>query len=81
MFQKKTEQMNKWMGSFGNDYTYRNAHILDALETSYKTNYGITRTELNELFVGDMDRGKGHKSFRSWLKYRNSVDAAPKNGF
>lgn len=57
MFQKKTEQMNKWMGSFGNDYTYRNAHILDALETSYKTNYGITRTELNELFVGDMDRG------------------------
>lgn len=48
--------MDKWVGEFGNDYTNRNAHTLDELEIFYKNNYGITRTELNELFVGDMNR-------------------------
>lgn len=48
--------MNMWMGAFGNDYTNRNPHTLDGLDVSYKNKYGITRTELNELFVGNMNR-------------------------
>lgn len=48
--------MDKWIGEFGNDYTNRTAHTLDELEILYKNNYGVTRTELNGLFVGDMNR-------------------------
>lgn len=48
--------MDKWIGEFGNDYTNRNAHTLDDWKILYKNNYGAARTELNELFVGDMNR-------------------------
>ncbi|MBA7676739.1 hypothetical protein ES703_84983 [subsurface metagenome] len=48
--------MDKWIGEFGNDYTNRNAHTLDDWKILYKNNYGATRTELNDLFVGDMNR-------------------------
>lgn len=53
---KKTEQMEKWAGQFGKEYTDRNALSLEEMEALYKRNYGITRTELNERFLGNLDR-------------------------
>jgi pseudaminic acid biosynthesis-associated methylase len=53
---KRTDQTAQWTGSFGKDYTDRNALSLGAMEASYKTKYGKTRTELNQLFLTDIDR-------------------------
>lgn len=51
-----TEQMEKWMAQFGKEYTDRNAQTLYDMDNMYVTDYGISRTELNELFLGEFDR-------------------------
>ena len=51
-----TEQMKKWMDDFGKEYTDRNALTLDEMNELCRRNYGITRTELNNLFIGKLDR-------------------------
>jgi pseudaminic acid biosynthesis-associated methylase len=53
---KITEQMEKWAGQFGKEYTDRNALSLEEMEALYKRNYGVTRTELNERFLQGLDR-------------------------
>lgn len=50
---KKTEQEKFWEGSFGDEYTARNVGDWDAF---YKSQWGITRTELNEEFLGGVPR-------------------------
>ena len=52
---KITEQMEKWAGQFGKEYTDRNALSLEEMEALYKRNYGVTRTELNERFLQGLD--------------------------
>lgn len=52
---KMTEQMEKWAGQFGKEYTDRNALSLDDMEALYQRNYGITRTELNAQFLDGID--------------------------
>ena len=52
----KTEQMEKWGGEFGKEYTERNAISLSKLDDLYRKNYGVTRTELNERFLKGIDR-------------------------
>jgi len=51
-----TEQMEKWAGQFGKEYTDRNALCLEEMEALYKRNYGVIRTELNERFLKGIDR-------------------------
>ena len=51
-----TEQMEKWAGEFGKDYTDRNALSLEEMDALYERNYGQTRTELNERFLEGVDR-------------------------
>lgn len=53
---KITKQMKKWTNEFGREYTDRNTLTLEEMNGLYKKNYGITRAELNKLFVGDLDR-------------------------
>lgn len=53
---KITEQMKKWMNDLGKKYTDRNAYTLDELDRLYKKYYGITRTELNKLFIKGFNR-------------------------
>ena len=48
--------MEKWCGDFGKEYTDRNALTLEELESLYQKNFGVTRTEMNLEFVGDLDR-------------------------
>jgi pseudaminic acid biosynthesis-associated methylase len=51
-----TEQISKWRGSFGQEYTDRNPQTLQEMEDLYRKNYGFTRSELNRRFLDDMDR-------------------------
>ena len=52
---KTTEQMAAWQGSFGKEYTDRNALALDEMEELYRKNFGVTRSGLNRQFLGSMD--------------------------
>jgi len=53
---KNTQQIQKWSGKFGKEYTDRNALTFDEWEEVFKKNYGITRTEMNMEFIGNLDR-------------------------
>ncbi len=48
---KSTEQMLEWMGTFGRDYTDRNAAGYEDFEKLYENNFGLTRTALNQKFL------------------------------
>lgn len=52
---KITIQMKEWMEDFGKKYTNRNALTLDELERMHENNYGLGRTELNNIFIGKFD--------------------------
>lgn len=51
-----TPQTKTWTGDFGRLYTDRNPQNSQALNELYMEMYGVKRTELNEQFVGGMDR-------------------------
>lgn len=53
---EKKAQLNKWMGKFGKDYTQRNQTTVAGLEKLYKKNYGITRTQINDMFLNKLSR-------------------------
>ena len=49
-------QLKIWEGKFGRDYTDRNSMSTSELDAMYMEYYGISRSELNMLFLGEMDR-------------------------
>jgi pseudaminic acid biosynthesis-associated methylase len=51
-----TEQMLVWKGEFGKAYTDRNALSVEEMDTLYEVNYGVTRTELNQRFLGNIEK-------------------------
>ena len=51
-----TLQADTWSGAFGETYTKRNTRTLDDLDDLMKSTLGVTRSELNEEFLGDLDR-------------------------
>ncbi len=53
---KITKQMNVWSSAFGKEYTDRNALSFEEMEAMYKGFYGVIRTELNQRFLGGIDR-------------------------
>lgn len=50
---KKTEQINFWGGTFGNDYINRNSGDFDK---NYIENYGISRTFLDKEFLQNIPK-------------------------
>ena len=48
---KATDQTRKWTGDFGRQYTDRNQSSAEELDQSYRTTYGVSRTELNRRFL------------------------------
>ena len=54
--QKISKQITKWKDKFGKEYTNRNAFTLNELERMYENNYGLSRTELNNIFIGKFNR-------------------------
>ncbi len=52
----ETPQKKSWAGDFGREYTDRNTLSGAQLDSLYRTNYGITRRQLNEDFLNDIPR-------------------------
>lgn len=53
---RETPQTSRWTGDFGRAYTDRNTLNLKEINSLYQTNYGITRTQLNESFLEQIPR-------------------------
>jgi pseudaminic acid biosynthesis-associated methylase len=53
---KFTDQTQQWSSDFGKEYTDRNPHTIEAMDEHYKKQFGLTRTELNLVFLGNLDR-------------------------
>jgi len=51
-------RLNNWKGKFGQEYTDRNNISLEDLEKLYKKECGVTRIELNTLFLDKINRSK-----------------------
>jgi len=52
----ENEQLKEWKNEFGKNYTDRNYMTVKEMDSLYKINYGITRTELNNEFLKDFDK-------------------------
>ena len=52
----QTPQIDVWSGDFGKEYTNRNPSTLDELNELYDRYFGITRSALDEEFLGKLDR-------------------------
>lgn len=50
------EQIRRWRGDFGREYTDRNSFTPAELDKLYRRNYGITRTEVNRRFLDHIPR-------------------------
>ncbi|MBP2033807.1 pseudaminic acid biosynthesis-associated methylase [Clostridium algifaecis] len=48
-------QKSLWLGNFGQEYTERNILDPNKLNKDYKETYGISRTDMNELFLKDLN--------------------------
>ncbi len=53
---KTTQQMQAWTEEFGKIYTDRNLETVEEMDIACKRNLGLTRSELNQEFIGHMDR-------------------------
>lgn len=53
---KVTEQDKLWSGSFGKDYTDRNALAVEQMDERFRQQHGISRSELYQLFLRKIDR-------------------------
>lgn len=50
-----TKQMDTWSGTFGKEYTDRSSYSPEEHDRSYVDAIGMTRRELNDRFLADMD--------------------------
>ncbi|MEW6263549.1 MAG: pseudaminic acid biosynthesis-associated methylase [Thermodesulfobacteriota bacterium] len=53
---KTTFQINTWTSDFGRTYTDKNARTVEAMSQAFKELLGISRLELNQCFLGHLDR-------------------------
>lgn len=53
---KINKQMKEWMGDFGKKYTNRNALTLDEMNEMYRKKFGMSREDLNNLFIDKINR-------------------------
>ena len=54
--EETTEQIRMWKGTFGKEYTDRNVYTPEQMDDIYRKIFGVSRTELNKMFLGDLDR-------------------------
>jgi len=52
----QSPQNRFWSGKFGNGYLKRNPLSLEGLNKNYIKNYGLSRLEMNNQFLGKLDR-------------------------
>ena len=53
---KQTPQMGIWSGTFGREYTDRNARSVEELDALYEREFGIGRQAMNQAFLGSLPR-------------------------
>ncbi|MCP4644707.1 MAG: methyltransferase domain-containing protein [bacterium] len=53
---RRTGQAEAWSGPFGKEYTDRNPRTPEAMDALFDRRFGVTRTDLNEEFLGDLSR-------------------------
>jgi pseudaminic acid biosynthesis-associated methylase len=53
---KRTHQMRIWSGTFGREYTDRNAMSVEELDALYEREFGIGRRAMNQAFLGFLSR-------------------------
>lgn len=76
---KLTQQMQAWMDEFGKIYTDRNLETVQEMNILFKQNLGMTRTELNQRFLGDMDRS--NKIFEAGSNFGKQLMCLQEMGF
>ena len=54
--ENETYQTGQWASEFGKEYTDRNPHTIELMDELYRKQFGLTRTELNLMFLGNLDR-------------------------
>jgi pseudaminic acid biosynthesis-associated methylase len=54
MAERDTIQIREWKGDFGKDYTDRNTLDPTELDALYRSNYGVSRTALNQSFLAQI---------------------------
>ena len=52
----ETAQAQVWKGNFGREYTDRTTFDIEALDSLYLKNYGLTRTQINQDFLRDIPK-------------------------
>ena len=53
---RETAQLKEWTGRFGAEYTERNSYTPAQVDELWARNYGVTRTEMNRKFLGDLPK-------------------------
>src|SRR6266498_725433 len=51
-----TKQEQLWLGDFGKQYTERNTRTDDEWDDFYKKIWGITKPDMNDLFIGHLSK-------------------------
>lgn len=51
-----TRQEKTWRRNFGRNYTLRNPHSLEEMESLYQQRLGISRTKMNQEFLNDLKK-------------------------
>lgn len=51
-----SKQTKAWASLFGKEYTDRNKMTVEEVDLMYKRRYGVSRTEMNDKFLGNLDR-------------------------
>jgi pseudaminic acid biosynthesis-associated methylase len=54
--QAETAQTDVWRGEFGRAYTDRNVRSVDVLNTQWQARYGVSRQEINQLFLSGVPK-------------------------
>lgn len=52
----ETPQTHIWSDTFGKEYTDRNTFTLEEIDTLYAHRLGISRSDMNQQFLGNLDR-------------------------
>ena len=52
----QTKQVDFWKGNFGKDYTDRNTHSAEDWDDFYKKQWGVTKIEMNNSFIGHLPK-------------------------
>jgi pseudaminic acid biosynthesis-associated methylase len=52
----ETQQVKFWSGDFGKEYTDRNSRSQSDWDQFYLTNYGLSKIDMNQKFIGNIDK-------------------------